>query len=155
MKKYTLKIIVIFFGILLFGPVLKTEADVFSETEQKAVDQQATVDLRFQYFYKTGQEWKDASYDKREAFLKQTRMEEKGRQQIQENWIEQKEKYLEESKKKRESDEKTLKKLALKQQKLKEKKEKAYQKRQQKLQKLKQKRDDRLKKLRSQSRHNK
>ena len=133
----------------------KIEADVFSETEQQAINQQATVDLRFQYFYKTGQEWKDASYDKREDFLKQMTREEEGRRQIQEDQIEGKEKYLENIKKKQKENEKKLKKLEREQQKLKEKKEKAFKKRQQKLEKLKQERDKRLKRLRSQSQRNK
>ncbi len=149
MKNFILKIIIMAIGFSLLCPILRSDAKDFSEEEQKAINQQATVDLRFQYFYKTGQDWKEASYDERENFLKQAASEEKQYEGDKQEEIKQKEKYSQELKKRQEDAEKKEKEVVLKQKRIKDAQEKEYNKRKQKLERLKQERERRLKELRT------
>ena len=146
-----------YFILLLLGGVCvlafpsRSESEELSPQKMEEIDQQATPDVRFRYFYKTGREWSDASYEERDSFLKEASDENKERQKrIKEIQNDKKERAAKVKQKERVINTKR-KELKQKQDELRRAKKQEYRERTQHLKKLKRERTKNIKDLRARS----
>ena len=154
MKKYIAwKITIVCVGLFFLLPILNSGAQDSSRRDQAPNSEGSPVEVRFQYFYKTGKDWQTATESERREFLKKTSRQEKSYEEFQKKIKENQKKSNRELKEKKKADERKLRELKRKREQLAKEKQNEYKKRQQKIKQLKQKRNQQLKKLRSRSSH--